>query len=75
MIKELSVLSQRFNDFFTQCQTAKLSVLFSQNRFCVAEEFLAARLYPRSRLFFDCARVLEYAKIRTVLQSNPVLNG
>ena len=28
MIKELSVLSQRFNDFFTQCQTAKLSVFF-----------------------------------------------
>ena len=28
MIKELSVLSQRFNDFFTQCQTAKLLVFF-----------------------------------------------
>ena len=28
MIKELSVLSQRFNDFFTHCQTAKLLVFF-----------------------------------------------
>ena len=52
MIKELYVLSQGLNDFFTQCQTAKLFLFFPQNRICVAEESLAARLYPRSRLFF-----------------------
>ena len=73
MIKELSVLSQRFNDFFNQCQTAKLSVfIFSQS-----EESLAAWPFTASLPdhFFDCSRVLEYSKIRTVLQSHPVLNG
>ena len=75
MIKELSVLSQRFNDFFNQCQTAKLSVF--HNRFCVAKESLAAWPFTASLqdYFFDCSRVLEYSKIRTVLQSHPVLNG
>ena len=57
MIKELSVLSQRFNDFFTQCQTEKLSVFFFQNRFWVAKESLAARLYSLAPLtFFLTAR-------------------
>ena len=77
MIKELSVLSQRFNDFVNQCQTAKLSVfIFSQSVLRSRRVYRCLAVYSLAPdHFLDCSRVLEYAKIRTVLQSHPVLNG
>ena len=63
----------RYEISLLDCKTVGF---FSQNQFSVALEFLlslALRFQPPPDLLFDCSRVLEYGKIRTVLQSTRLL--
>ena len=58
IIREINLSTQM------NCSRLQKGRFFSQNRFSVAS---------LQNLLFDCSRVLEYAKIRTVLQSKDLV--